>query len=52
MERCFLSETFQQLSSGENNVSVTWDRCHDLKNIFAEIFGVNIGGFAQTSASF
>jgi hypothetical protein len=34
------------------SLKVDWDRCYDFKNIFAEIFGENIGVFTQTNASF
>jgi hypothetical protein len=30
---------------------MTWGRCYDFKNIFAEKFCENIGVFAQTNAS-
>jgi hypothetical protein len=37
------------LSAATNN---SWNQCYDFKNIFAEKFSKNIGGFAQTTASF
>jgi hypothetical protein len=30
----------------------SWDRCYDFEKYFRQIFGENIGHFAQTTASF
>jgi hypothetical protein len=41
------------LGRGSRIDSLTWDRCYNFKNIFAEKLGKNIGVlFAQTTACF